>query len=415
MLMSECIKQYIEKNKSFWKERTLEAYNEKFAILLKKFGDVDIDIFTQDFFQEYITTQQKEYKRKATAIRGELRPLLSAIRPYKTFDRFKYITTEQDLKQKQIYSQEDIEQIQDYILSTEYCKAYKKGRKKSYIPIMIAINTGMRLSEIIGLKWKDIDFKLKHIKVQREVWRNKQGKLIESLPKTKCGYRTIPINDILSDYLLEFKPEDLEFYVISNSNEPRGMREVQRTNERLLKKLGIKYLGFHTYRHCFTTKLLNNSGDFKSISEILGHSSIAITQNIYNHPSDEQKTDVIKKAFGETEKQFETIKQQAIEQFKQQATIDYMPQIKMLQDQINDLRVVVARLTQYVQDNLNTRRKIESGTYKYKIISDYGQEKYYKSKKELLEDLDINYATLKNHLDGEFTLLDQIGVKVVEI
>lgn len=344
MKLSECLKSYLDNNSDYLKERTKMTYKERHEKLLKKFGDVDIETFTQDFIQNYIITEQKQQKRKATAVKNDLRLLCSALRPYKTFARFKYLTEECDLGKKAVYTKEDIEKIEEYIL---------KHNKLTLSPIMIAINTGLRLSEIIGLKWEDIDFENRILYVKRNVW--KCGKeFMESTPKTKSGQRSVPINDKLFNYLLKIKVDDKNCYVITGLSQSKDGRNIQKTNERLCKKLDIKYCGFHAYRHAFATRLLETSQDFKSISEIMGHSSIAITQNIYNHPTEEQRQNVIDMAFNEN---------------KQSGGGAGFEQIKLLQDQINELRAVVARLTQYVQDNIKKEEHYKQMYYNNEMVS----------------------------------------------
>lgn len=332
MKLSECLQLYLDKNSNYLKERTKFCYQNRVKKLLKIFNDIEIEQFTQDFLQDFITKQQKEYKRKATAIKNDLTLLISALKPYYKFDKFRYLIEDVDLQEKKIYSKEDIEKLEDYIL---------KHTKLTLSPIMIAINTGLRLTEIIGLKWSDIDFNNKEISIRRNSWIIK-GNCIESTPKTKSGARTIPINLNLYNYLSKIKQEDKNLYIITGKDKTKDQRSIQKTNQRLCKKLGINYCGFHAYRHAFATRLLEKSQDFKSISEIMGHSNISITQNIYNHPSEEQRKKVIEMAF---------------EDKNQQQGFSNNEQIKILQDQINELRTIIARLTQYVKDNLKQNQE----------------------------------------------------------
>lgn len=322
MTLSECIDKYINDNKIYLKERTIINYKEREKHLIKEFGDINIEIITQEYLQNYINDMEKKGKSKNT-IKNTLVLLLISLKPYKNFGKFRYMN---DTKDKEIYSIEDIEKIEKYILLND---------KDTYMPIMIAINTGMRLSEILGLKWKDIDFENRTINVGRNLIHLK-GKEIVSLPKTKNGKRQIPINDNLYNYLKDKICDDKEYYVITNKEISKNQRGIQKTNQTLCDKLGIKNCGMHAYRHAFASRLLKTSQDFKSISQIMGHSNIAITQNIYNHPTNEQKQNVINSAFGKTEPIY--------------SQINYQPQIEYLQNQINDLRVVISRLIQYVQD-----------------------------------------------------------------
>lgn len=402
MKLSECIDKYINDNAPYLKERTLFTYNERKKNLIKIFGDVDIGAITQEVIQDYINKCQNE-NIKSTTIKNRLMLMLSALKQYKQFNNFRYVRVEADTKEKEIYSQEDIYKIENYIKT--------KPNNRAYIPIMLAINTGMRLSEIAGLKWKDVNFNDKVIYVRRNVAIiGKQE--FQSTVKTKDGARTIPMTDVLYNYLKP-KQSNGEFYVVTNKAKTREQRAIQRTNELLCEKVGVKCCGMHAYRHAFASKLLKVSQDFKAISQIMGHSNISITQNIYNHTTDEQRKNVIECAFGDrTEEKQEVVKQEPIMQ------VNYQPQIEMLQNQINELRTIISRLAQYVEDKIQmqTQTKVRSQAKpKYKVISEYSADKYFTDKKTLLNDLDITSQELTRHLNGYDTVLDDLCILVQKL
>lgn len=408
MLISECVDKYIEKESPYLKERTIWTYNNTKNALIKTFGDIDIGNFTQEFLQNYINECQSNGDKKNT-IKGRMALLMRALKPYKNFEEFRFITVDADTKGKEIYTAEEIKKIQKYILARPY--------RKTYIPTMIAMHTGMRLSEITGLKWADVDFNGNVINIRRNVTR--MGKQeFESLTKTKSGTRSIPMTAVLRTYLKPKRASE-DLYVISNSTRTRNQRNVQRTNQVLCEKVGVRSLGMHAYRHAFATKLLKASQDFKAIADVMGHSSITITQNIYNHPTEEQHKEVVALAFGEKKKEVNL--PQII-----QPQVDYQPQINILRNEINELRMVVARLTQYIQDNLHVmttieclektqKEKVPKGKPKYKTVDEFGNETIFYDKKNLLENLDITSQELTKHLNGKETILDDIGVYVVEL
>lgn len=328
MKLSECIDKYINENKEYLKERTVISYKNRKEKIIELIGDLDIDLITQDFLQSKILEWQKSGKARTT-INSIITLIKSSLKPYKLFGDFKYLREEK--KKKKCYSQEDCEKISQYIL---------KKDKQTLIPIMIAIYTGCRLGEIMGLRWEDIDFEKNVIQVKRNIWIEK-GKEIISLPKTSSGTRQIPLAITLKEFLIN-KQSNKNYYVITNSEKTKNQREIQRTNERLLKKLGIEYCGFHAYRHSFATKLLEKSQDFKAISEIMGHSNIAITQNIYNHPTEQTKSNIVNSVFGH---KLEEVKEQP------KNTENYGNEIKAMQDEIKELKHLMSKLYHYVKKN----------------------------------------------------------------
>lgn len=321
MKLSEACDAYIDSVKPYIKPRTLETYQNRKAFWLRTIGDIDTNELTQQYIQDYINDCQ-EQGQKASAIKVRMEFLILVLKQYQQYQPFKYKRTEADLETKQVYTPDEINAIEQHIL---------KNGKSAYIPIMIAINTGMRVSEISGLKWGDIDFDNKAINVQRNVVRA-FGKKIEDTTKTKSGTRTIPMNDTLTEYLRQWKEflgGQPDCFVCSNNKEPRDVRGSQKTNERLCESLGIEPKGMHAYRHAFATKLLSVSQDYKSVAEIMGHSSIAITQSVYNHPSEQQRKSVIDKAFAD-DKQPETTELLT-------AILELTEQIKTLNENLQDL------------------------------------------------------------------------------
>ncbi len=162
--------------------------------------------------------------------------------------------------------------------------------------LLLALYTGLRIGEICGLKWGDIDFINKTVTVNRTIERiynenpdiKSKTILIESTPKSETSIRTIPISNFIIDYLLLYKGSNEDF-ILSNSQTLYDPRQFRSFFKRIMKNSNIKYINFHTLRHTFATRSLESKMDFKTLSEILGHSSIDITINLYAHPSVEFK------------------------------------------------------------------------------------------------------------------------------
>lgn len=424
MTIGECIDKYIEINKEYLKERTIYTYQNKKKEMLRTFGDADIDVFTQEYLQNYINECQKQGVPKKT-LQTRLALLFLALKPYKKYQPFRFVAVEKDKEEKKVYSENDVKKIADYIIAHP---------RRLYTPILIAIYTGMRLSEITGLKWENVDFENKTISVKRNAAKI-AGKDFVSTPKTKNGMRTVYMTDTLCEYLKPLQKQK-DFYVCTGSAEIQPARSVQRSNELLCKKLGIENCGMHAYRHAFASALLKESTDFKTISEVMGHSNILITQNIYNHTTQERKNEVIAKAFGEKPASNEQVQG------------EIQAQINNLQAQVNNLCAIIGRMAQYIQDNAvqkKGKKRTEPTTDwyepklppitaqkkpniqqiqdrendlrqpKYKVTDGYGNDKLFYSDMELLEDLDISKAELRKHLNGGYTILDDLEIMVVEV
>ncbi len=185
----------------------------------------------------------------------------------------------------------------DQIVLEEYLKNNINIRK---LCVLICLYTGLRIGEVCGLKWEDIDFDNKTLEVKRTIQRiknttnntNNKTILIESSPKSITSRRIVPIADFLIDLLKEFKSCD-SYYLLSNSEKIYDSRLLESFYKRVLKSCGIKYNNFHILRHTFATRAIESQMDIKTLSEILGHSSIEITLKLYVHPSYELKKNSI--------------------------------------------------------------------------------------------------------------------------
>ena len=163
--------------------------------------------------------------------------------------------------------------------------------------IYICLLTGMRIGEICGLKWSDIDIEQGVIKVRRTVQRiyiidneEKHTEISIDTPKTKNSIRDIPISSELLKVIKPLKKiVNDNFFVLTNDTKPTEPRIFRSYYERLIKTLNIPKLKFHGLRHSFATRCIESKCDYKTVSVILGHSNISTTLNLYVHPNIEQK------------------------------------------------------------------------------------------------------------------------------
>ena len=171
---------------------------------------------------------------------------------------------------------------------------------ETYMASVIAIYTGMRRGEVLGLQWQDVDFKQKIIHVQR----SKQffdGKIIISSTKTILSARAIPFGDTLATLLIEWKKN----FAILKNNEGNDF-VLQRLDGNTLfpeyitkhfalaiKTLLFPHVTFHDLRHTHATSLLLGQVPLKIVSERLGHASIQQTADTYSHVTETMQRDAV--------------------------------------------------------------------------------------------------------------------------
>lgn len=171
----------------------------------------------------------------------------------------------------------------------------------AFVPLII--NTGLRASEVLALKWKaDIDLENRTLTVHNNVVfvkdreKDKGYKLLEQdTVKTDAGQdRAIPLNDAAYNALLNLqKLTGEKTWVLTTRNntqvKPRQLDQMFRRIAVASELPEEKIYGVHALRHTFATLLLTNGVEIKTVSELLGHSDVTITYNTYIHVIKEQK------------------------------------------------------------------------------------------------------------------------------
>ena len=170
--------------------------------------------------------------------------------------------------------------------------------RNAWAIIVLALGTGMRISEIYGLEWKNIDLETKKLQVEKTVVTTNSGTLVQDSAKTKTSRRTILLPDSVCYMLKRFKlwqkVRDIRFgthystspFVLSN---PQGNHRSPSSFsghdfKQLLDIAGIdRKFRIHDMRHTHATWLLEAGVNIKVVSERLGHSSIRITLDTYAH------------------------------------------------------------------------------------------------------------------------------------
>ena len=185
---------------------------------------------------------------------------------------------QQQEKEIQALTRDEQKRIEEYCL---------KQTKNNYIGIIICLYTGIRLGELLALTWDDIDFEKKFLFIKKTAYKlkiNGKNQMVIDKPKTKKSNRIIPLPDKLINLLQLTKNKSTSDYILSTkTNNMVDMRSYQRTFESILNKCGIKHYNFHCLRHTFATRALELGMDIKTLSEILGHTNVAITLNRYAH------------------------------------------------------------------------------------------------------------------------------------
>lgn len=165
--------------------------------------------------------------------------------------------------------------------------------------LLICMYTGIRIGELSGLRWEDYDPVNTQFKIRRTAYRIKNNAydadrtlpktaLCIGSPKTSTSVRDIPLPYCLLEEILNHRQAP-ETFVLTGTTQCMEPRNIQRRYKQLLGQLGLRYLNFHSLRHSFATLSIQNGSDYRTVAELLGHSSVNTTLNIYVHSGIDQK------------------------------------------------------------------------------------------------------------------------------
>ncbi|TYP69878.1 site-specific recombinase XerD [Paenibacillus methanolicus] len=169
-----------------------------------------------------------------------------------------------------------------------------KGMTRYYAAIYLAIMTGMRQGEILGLRWSDIDFETGVLRIQQTLTHN--GKKLVAGAKTTGSVRSITLSPETLKVLKEHRQMIVQERVALGSEyknhdlvnptslgTPVSGRGILKVWNRLMRETKAPRVTFHDLRHTHASLLLKQGVHIKIVSERLGHSSVAITLDRYSH------------------------------------------------------------------------------------------------------------------------------------
>ena len=202
----------------------------------------------------------------------------------------------QTKKERRVLSAEEQEQL---------LKELKKDEQGAMY--IFALFTGLRRGEVLALRWSDVDLEAGIIKVTKALNRVKtyvdsgdKTKLIVSEPKTETSKRVIPIVDSLIPLLKKQKKltrdnNELDLVFPSEAGGYIDPGNYNRKFYKIVKRSGLPKANPHSLRHSFATRALEAGVDLKTTQELLGHSSISITADLYTHSMMKHKKQELRK------------------------------------------------------------------------------------------------------------------------
>lgn len=161
--------------------------------------------------------------------------------------------------------------------------------KIKFYGIIICLYTGLRVGELLALKWKNVDLVRAQLTVECTAYMTSKNERVVDTPKTAQSLRTIPFPRQILPLFRALKKRNSTDYVIEDHGAPINNRCYQRSWELIQRKLRMVPKGFHCLRHTFATRALECGMDVKTLSELLGHKNPNVTLRRYAHSMLEHK------------------------------------------------------------------------------------------------------------------------------
>ena len=155
--------------------------------------------------------------------------------------------------------------------------------------ILLSLFMGLRIGELCGLKWEDVDFHHKILHIRKTVQRiscksgNRKTKIVISVPKSATSFRDIVIPNSLMKYFEMFRSK-ADHFILSGTDKPVEPRTMQYRYKKILRTADVENHNYHKLRHTFATNSAEKGFNVKALSAVLGHSSVTLTLNRYIHP-----------------------------------------------------------------------------------------------------------------------------------
>lgn len=259
--------------------------------ILPVFGKYQISKISTQLVEKFLLDKLHKEQLSATTVKLYL-CVLKMIFAYanqegcQTICCFSALNIQQTPKSMHILTLKDQKKLAEYL---------KKDMNAVKLGIYLCLCTGLRIGELCALKWKNISLDSNTLYVTSTMQRissddtEKKTKIVISPPKTIHSEREIPLTDSLTVLLKKYRCEDEAYILTGKTNSFIEPRALQYHFKKYLNECGLERINFHALRHTFATRCVEAGFEIKTLSEILGHSSVNITLNRYVHSSMEWK------------------------------------------------------------------------------------------------------------------------------
>ena len=285
MLYKNLVLDWLKNQKIYLKYSTFTNYcNISHNQIIPNLGNYEVDQLNNDILQEFILNRLKEGRcdGKGGISQKYAQDIIAVLK----------LTLGKEVEIQLPYSPPKEVEIFEKSDQVALINSLQSNICHKNFGILLTIHTGLRIGELCALRWSDINFdtQLLHInKTMIRTYTKEDGsKLNITAPKTRSSIRTIPLNKWIMQYAVLLRGSENE-YIITGKEKYIEPNKYRLYYNRQLKDLDLPHRKFHSLRHTFATRCIECGCDYKSLSELLGHSNVSITMNLYVHPQLELK------------------------------------------------------------------------------------------------------------------------------
>lgn len=293
--LNEYTAQFLNRRKAFSGENSTYYLYERYLTrdILPIFGKMHLQELTENQLQSYVN--QSVRKGWSTAyIRAHITLLKSILKSAEhdnllQFPKMRILYPRQPKTEIDVLTESETELLNTFLT---------KDMRTISTAILIALHTGIRIGEMCGLHWSDVDFKRHRIHIQRTVksYCTTSGKYFSTIGTTKTP-RSNQIIYLTDDFANLLKERQGMGYIYTGTEKFIDTCSARQALDRRLEKLKINHIRFHALRHGFATRAIKKGVDPKTVSAILGHEHCDMTLNIYTACTPQMQVEAMRKVF----------------------------------------------------------------------------------------------------------------------
>lgn len=272
---------------------TYRAYVNELMHLIPELGEIPLLSLTAMQIQQAITDRQDQGLSTAKCLSTALRTMRMALRqavlwgviPTNPASMARAPRTRP--KEMTVWTQDEARRFLEHA-----------GSHRLAPLLTLALSTGMRRGEMIALTWGDLNLDGAELTVTRNCIRDITGAWILGEPKTRAGFRSIPLADDMVALLRTHRSEEEKWFGPRTAEHPVFTRSsgerldpsnLSRLFHRLAREAGVPRIRFHDLRHTAASLLIRQGVPAKVVSDRLGHADVAFTLSVYTHLYDDQR------------------------------------------------------------------------------------------------------------------------------